>query len=292
MRKFYNKLPATLRSEIRSLVPGSARRWYAHYHTEVYLLSYPKCGRTWLRLMIGRAIVRHFQMPDDIDHLFLAGNRRLHPDVPRIRVFHDDRPMLKTPEELETSKQQYRDKKVILLVRDPRDVIVSSYFEMKKRGRIFGDNPYETRQAQFDGSLSEFIVLRQGGFDTILEFYNIWAANRDVPAGFLLVRYEDMRADAQHELRRVLDFLGLEQIDAATIQEAVEYASFDNMRKMEEQGKFQTGMLTPADKSDQSSYKTRRGKIGGYHDYLSQTEVDTLNQKIAHRLSDIYGYEA
>jgi hypothetical protein len=290
MRKFYDKLPASMRSEIRSLVPVSARRWYAHRNTEVYLLSYPKCGRTWLRLMIGRAIVRHFQLPDDINLLFLAGSQRPHPLVPRIRVVHDDRPMLKAPEELETSKQRYQDKKVILLVRDPRDVIVSSYFEMNKRGRLFGDNPYETRQAQFDGSLSEFIFRRQGGFDTILEFYNIWAANRNVPAGFLLVRYEDLRLDASKELRRVLDFLGLEQINSSTIQEAVDYASFENMRKMEEQGKFQTGMLTPADKSDQSSYKTRRGKIGGYLDYLSPAEIKILNHKIADQLSDIYGY--
>ena len=46
---------------------------------------------------------------------------------------------------------------MIFLVRDPRDVIVSSYFEMKNRGQLFGDNPYESRKAVFEGSLPEFI---------------------------------------------------------------------------------------------------------------------------------------
>jgi hypothetical protein len=68
---------------------------------------------------------------------------------------------------------------VIFLARDPRDVIVSSFFEMKNRGRLFGEDPYEQRQAVFDGSLQEFIERRVGGFDTLLAYYSIWAQNRN-----------------------------------------------------------------------------------------------------------------
>ncbi len=292
IRKLYRRLPAGFRSRVRSLAPKELRRWIAHHNTDIYLISYPKCGRTWLRLMLGRAIAQHFSLPQDEDILFLRWRIRPSPHLPMITVVHEDRPMLKAPEELAASKVKFRDKKVIFLARDPRDVIVSSYFEMKKRGGIFGDNPYENRSAVFEGSLEEFIHRKDGGFDTLLQYYNIWAQNRDVPRGFLLVRYEDLKTDPERELRRVVDFLGLEVIQDSTLQEAVEYASFENMRRMEVEGKFRSGLLNPAVGTDQESYKTRKGKIGGYADYLSQEEIIELNQKIAGELSSFYGYTA
>ena len=290
VRGLYDNLPVEVRSAFRALLPKQLLSWYAHRNTDVYLVSYPKCGRTWLRLMIGRAVVCHFGLPENDATLLVEWKRKPHPEVPKITVVHDDRPMLKTPEELQTSKEKYRNKDVIFLVRDPRDVVVSSYFEMKKRGRIFGENPYETRQAVFEGSLSEFINRRAGGFKTIIKYYNIWADQRCLLKGFLLVRYEDLLTDSQRELSRVLDFLGLGIIDDKTIAEAVEFASFDNMRKMEAQGAFQSGILKPADETDQDSFKTRRGKIGGFMDYLNDQEIQALNQRMSEDLSDIFGY--
>ena len=290
IRSLYDRLPASFRSGLRSVVPDQLLRWYAHRNTDVYLISYPKCGRTWLRLMIGRAICRHFRLPETEDVLFLRSNRRYHPQVPRLMVVHDNRPMLRTPQELETDKTRFRGKAVIFLVRDPRDVIVSSYFEMKKRGHLFGQNPYEQHSATFDGSLPEFIQQRRGGFETILAYYNLWAENRHLPQDFLLVRYEDMQANPAGELRRVLDFLGLHSVSQDILDEAVRYASFENMRKMEAQGRFRHSMLNPANPADQESYKTRKGKTGGYIEHLSPGEIEALNKKMDQELDPFFGY--
>ena len=290
IRSLYDRLPASLRSGFRSIVPDGLLRWYSHQNTGVYLLSYPKCGRTWLRLMLGKAISQHFHLPETEEVLFLRSNRRYHPDAPRLMAIHEDRPMLRTPEELGTTKTRFRGKKVIFLARDPRDVIVSSYFEMKNRGRLFGENPYEQHVPTFEGSLPEFIHQRRGGFDTLLTYYNIWAQNRQLPLDFLLVRYEDMKANPGGELRRVLDFIGLQAISQETIDEAVNFSSFQNMRKMEAEGRFQSGMLKPANQTDQESYKTRKGKIQGYLEYLSPLEIVALNQKMNARLDPYFGY--
>lgn len=292
VQNLYKSLPTGVRKQARSLVPGDVRRWYAHRRTDVYIISYPKCGRTWLRLMIGRAICRHYQLPMDEDLLFLRWQSKPRPELPMITVVHEDRPMLKSPQELQASKEKFRAKKVIFLARDPRDVIVSSYFEMKKRGDLFGENPYEIRKPVFEGDLSEFIERSQGGFDTIVRYYNIWADNRHIPADFLLVRYEDMRHDPTQELRRVLDFLGLQAVSAETVREAVEFAAFENMRKMEAAGKFESGMLNPAERSDQESYKTRKGQVGGYKDYLNAEQIQHVNRKIQNDLSPYFGYSA
>lgn len=290
LKDVYSNLSPQTRKKLTAVLPRQFLRWYRHARTDVYLISYPKCGRTWLRLLIGRSLSNHFDLPEDERILFVKDSHRIHPGVPRIAVFHDDRPMLKAPQELETEKSWYKDKQVVFMVRDPRDVIVSSYFEMKKRGRIFGDNPYESRQAIFEGDLADFITREEGGFATIIRYFNIWAENRSFPRSFLLVRYEDLQTDTSTELRRVLDFLGLNQVSQEDIQEAIHFASFDHMRKMEAEGKFSTGILNPADQADSQSYKTRSGKIGGYREYLTPEQISTLNEIMGSQLSPFFGY--
>ena len=105
------------------------------------------------------------------------------------------------------------------------------------------------------------------------------------------MRYEDMKANPGSELRWVLDFLGLQNIPQGTIDEAVTFASFENMRKMEAEGRFHSGMLKPANQIDQESYKTRKGKTRGYVEYWSPAEIETLNQKMSAKLDPYFGYE-
>ncbi len=291
IRKFYDQLPASFRSNFRNLLPGAFRRWYAHRKTDVYLISYPKCGRTWLRLLLGKIIQIYFNLPEDEDTIFIRWKNRVHPKVEHITVVHDDRPMLKTPSELETSKSIYAGKKVIFLVRDPRDVIISSYFEFKHRAQLFGENPYETHKAALADDLQEFVFQERSGIDTIIRYYNIWAKNRDIPKAFLLVKYEDLRHDTHSEIRRVLNFLDLDTIPDQVIEEAINFASFDNMRKMETEEKFQSGMLKPANRQDENSYKTRKGKVKGYLEYLSAEDISRLDQKIHTELSRFFGYD-
>jgi hypothetical protein len=240
--------------------------------------------------MIGKVICDHYNLPENEENLLLKGRVRVHPDVPSITIIHDDRPMLKAPGELEQSKQKFTGKKVIFLARDPRDVIVSSYFEAKNRSELFGDNPYELRSQKFSGSLSEFIHKPHGGFETILEYYNIWAKNSHIPEAFLLVRYEDIKQNPAGELRRVLRFLGLDNITDQEVQAAVDFASFDNMRALEIEGQLSQDILKPGVEGNVNSYKTRSGKIGGFQESLSQDEIDSLNHIMQASLSDFYGY--
>lgn len=217
----------------------------------------------------------HFGLPNT-NLLELDQLATLSPNIPKIWVSHDDNPQWKTPDDLVTSKAEYKEKQVIFLVRDPRDVLISNYFQKTKR-----------REA-YNGRLSEYLQENLGSFETILRFYNIWAANRDVPQGFLLVRYEDIHDNPHRELGRVLEFLGLSAVDEQTIAEAVQYASFENMRKMELENTFNSQRLAPIDSKDPDSYKTRKGKVGGFRDYLSGAEIAELNRRIQETLSDFY----
>jgi hypothetical protein len=232
--------------------------------------------------MLSKALAMHLGISDPTP--FLAGDTITIPNIPAIKFSHDDQANLKTPEELSTSKSKYKNKKVIFLVRDIRDVIVSYYFELTKRNVV---NPH---YPQYQGNLSSFLRYKQGSVDTIIRYYNIWAENQHVPADFLLIRYEDIHNQPEKELRRVLDFIGLPSISDKIDGEAVRYASFDIMHKMEESTSVDSFKLQPGDKQDPESYKTRRGKIHGFTDYLSQDDIEYLDKKIHTELIDYFGY--
>jgi hypothetical protein len=271
-------LPFRLRARLRKTF--LAQRIYQHHrplHGDVFLLSFPKAGRTWLRVMLGRAMAEHFGIRDaDLFKLDQMGDPAR--GIPKIKIKHDDNPELKTPEELVPNKSEYRGVKVVYLVRDIRDLAVSNYFEFTRR------------RGQEDRGLPAYLRCRRGSVDTMIRHYNIWAANRHVPADFHLVRYEDLHADSASCLNDLLAFLEIANVDGATIRGAIEFASFDNMHDMERSGSFQHRRLRAMDAGDRETYKTRRGKVAGYHDYLSSEEIDRLDSKIRAELDPFYGY--
>jgi hypothetical protein len=263
--------------------------------SDVYLVSFPKCGRTWLTLLIGRALQQHFGLTraNPLKLRKLCDRRE---DLPKIAPTHDDLPQWKRPDELSEDKSRYLGRKVIFLVRDPRDVLISNYFQKKKRVKpskrfFFFTKPGREWRVPFEGELGDFLHHDVGSFDSILRFFRIWEEQRYVPDGFLLIRYEDLHGDAAAELRRVLDFVGLPGVSDDVVREAVEFASFDNMHRMEQRQQFRQGKLKPADAGDADSYKTRRGKVGGYVDYLSEDQVADLNRRMRETLPPFYRYE-
>lgn len=283
-RKVIRFLPRSLRQIVlctlrHTPVWDSFIRWYHWTITDAYLVSFPKCGRTWLRLIVGRAIQQHFGFDAERTKMLdLTPLARLHPGVPRIEVTHEGTPHLQTPEELNTSKSRYAFKKVVLLVRDPRDVVVSLYYQRCKRDETY------------DGALRDFIYESRGSLDTIIEYYNIWASRRDVPGELLLVRYEDLHEATVVEARRVLDFLGLYDVDTSIVKHAVEYASFDNMRKMERSGQVESERLQPGDPTDKQSYKTRKGQVGGFREELDEPEIEYVTHRLTEELAPVFGY--
>jgi hypothetical protein len=259
--------------------PGRALcRWYYDTVVDSYLISYPKCGRTWVRLMLAKVLVSHFRLKGDRDLIDVERLAGRHAAIPRIQVTHDGAPHQKRPDELGTDKRRYRAKKVIFLVRDPRDVIVSLYFQATRRDKYF------------QGDISSFIRHDRFGIETLLRYSSIWYENRHVPDGFLLVHYEDLQTDPFGQLRRIVRFLGLRSVSEDTLRDAVELASFDSMQRMEREGLLGSARLRPRDPSDPESYKVRRGKIGGYRDYLERRDTDYLNREIRAKLDDGLGY--
>lgn len=241
---------------------------YLARRCDAFLVSFPKCGRTWLRVMVGIALGERFGVQVRNLRRFTNADIR-HPGVPRVLATHDDSPQGKRAHQVIGNKRGYRGAKVILLVRDPGDVVVSLYFHVTRR-----------RRQAYDGSLSDFVRDPVGSLASLLAFYDAWAAHL-AAANVLLVRYEDMHADPRRELRRVLDFLGVGQVRDATVERAVEEASFDRLQRMEREGTAGTRALRTKTAADPESYKVRRGKVGGYVDYLDDADVSYVAAAVA-----------
>jgi hypothetical protein len=253
---------------------------------DAYVVSYPKSGRTWLRVLIGKALCLHRGL--DTDGLLDTPGLTDAAGVPRVDFHHDGSEIRGDLDHtsLPQDKRVYRGKKMVLLARDPRDLLVSSYFEATRRSFLFGGKPIE-----FDGSLSEFVRSPVFGARKVAAFYEGWARSQAVPKDFLLIHYEWLQAAPRRVLRDVLRFLGAGAVRQEHIVEAVAYASFDNMRRLERANAFRDPRLQPGDPREPESYKVRRGIVGGYVDYLSQADVSYIDRELALRGSP-FAYRA
>lgn len=244
---------------LRPIKKWRRRRRAAREHAaaRVIVVSFPKSGRTWLRMLVGKALTEQFGVAESemLDAFALSRATGCLPTL----YTHDDTPNTEARPwtRLESDKSRYRGKKVIFLCRDPRDVVVSCYFQASRRHDVFR------------GELADFIRDDRFGLRKILRFYEIWERSRGVPDEFLLLHYEEMHANPLACLRRVLEFIGVTDIDPAAAARAVDFARFDHMRELEATHHFPDKGLRPRIPGDDESFKVRRGKIGGYVDYLS-----------------------
>jgi hypothetical protein len=256
---------------------------------DIAVVSFGKSGRTWLRVMISHLFRVMYGLPENA-LLGMDNFHNMNKSIPKIFFTHDN--YIKDFTGAADSKQPFYAKPVVLLARDPRDVAVSQYFQWKFRLRSnkVAINNYPERGS--DISLFDFVTGANGGsMAAVCDYLNVWAAEAPNIEQYLMIRYEDLRADPAPQLQRILDFL---QIDASPehVSAAVEYSAFENMKKMESASKFRLAgeRMMPGDKNNPDSFKTRRAKVGGFRDYFSDAEVAAIDAQLEASLDPVYGY--
>ncbi len=254
---------------------------------DIVVVSFGKSGRTWLRVMISHVFRVMYDLPKNailgFDN-FHSMNRA----VPKIFFTHDNY----IKDLMGDDKRPFYDKRVVLLVRDPRDTAVSQYFQWKfrmKPGKVaLNDYP----PSDSDISLFEFVTGDKGGsMKAVADFMNAWARAAGNIQDFHVLRYEDLRASTHQELRRLLDFMSVDASEEQ-VKSAVEYSSYENMKKMESKKQFRLagGRMMPGDKKNPNSYKVRRAKVGGYRDYFTDEEVAAIDKQLAAILDPSFNY--
>lgn len=248
-----NKMLAWLRRLKNRLYYNVYRRLRRYWEKQpvlkdVHVYSYPKSGRTWLRVML-----------DELNDIELS-IAYVHGDaVPKKQRHYQN---------MTFDLDKFQDRRIVFLIRDPRDTVVSAYYDAVHRDRIFDD------------SISKFIRHDNFGIKKVIAFHQLCFENIPLLNNFITLKYEALQADTKNELERVTNYLGFQTSDEK-LQKVVLFASFDNMKKMETAGEF-TGKyaysLSPVSKGNPDSGKVRKGKIRGYLDELSTEDVDYCNQ--------------
>lgn len=231
-------------------------RHFDVYDDDTYIVSFPKSGNTWTRFLIANLL--HPEEPANfanIDRLVpesesLTKNQLARLPRPRIMKSHE--------------YFDARFRKVIYIVRDPRDVVVSQFHFFRKRRRIADDSSIE----QF---VSRFVAGETCDYGSWGTNVGSWLVARQKSHNFLLLRYEDMTERTRTELTRVADFLGIDALPER-IAEAVDRSSADQMRKLENINA--SAIVTKNSRQDVPF--VRAAKSGGWKAALPESAVDQL----------------
>jgi len=118
-------------------------------------------------------------------------------------------------------------KKVVFLVRDPRDALYSEWRRQQANGRL-------SQNVSFTAFVSSRYYHYPFSFrDYLLFFLRLW---KSVLPGqkHLIVRFEDYKSNANATLKKVLKFLGL-KVSASEIHRATELSDFSVAKKIEQE---------------------------------------------------------
>jgi hypothetical protein len=231
---------------------------------DAIILSVPKSGRTWLRAFLCAYFCKRFGL-----EFTLRPDRYDEQRMPRLIFSHDLFEHRTKGDRWDRVRGKYLiprselDRaKIVLLARDPRDCFVSLYLQLTRRDP---NAPLKLRRK----TASEMLRDRKFGVPAIINAMNDWINEFSERDNFTLVRYEALRASPAEHFRDLLASLGEAEPDARIFQDALEFSRFENMQKLEAAGAFDSNILHPGDVRDPESFKVRRGKVGGYREYLS-----------------------
>lgn len=255
-----------------------AGRGLTVYPDDVFIVSYPRSGNTWTRFLISNLI--HQDEPTTFANIESR--------IPEI-YFNPDHTMRALPrprilKSHECFEPRYR--RMIYIVRDPRDVAVSFYHHNVKAGNIPDDY-------SMDDFIPRFIAAE---FDTRWGSWNdnvrSWLSLRQGQPGFLMLRYEDMKKDPQGQLLRVGRFLeqcSFRKIDLSPekLQRAVDMSSPERMRALEKEQGGQW-VLTKRTRHDKPFVRT--ASAGGWKSTLSEQAVAAIESAWGSTMH-LLGYE-
>ncbi len=254
------------------------------------VVSFGKSGRTWLRVMISRCYQTQFGLTG-YQMMGFDNLHRRHAAIPKLLFTHDN--YLGDYTGQRDNKRDYLGKRVVLLIRDPRDTAVSQFFQWKHRMRATKKRLNDYPEATATLGIFEF-MQSTSGLPKVIEFLNQWAVAQDTlsPEQLLVVRYEDLHQRPVDELTRVMTFFGT-PVSPEAIHDAVEFARFDNLKKLEKQRAFgwSGGRLVAKNPNNPDSYKVRRAKVGGYRDYFDDEQIQQLDAFTHRHLHPRFRYD-
>lgn len=264
----------------------NCQKYFQPRENDIFLVTAPKSGTTWLKAILYALINREAHPPKDTNHPLL--NKAPHELVPLLehldpseynsicnssdrstRIFASHIPVSSLPKSVTDNNAASLNCKIVYLCRDIKDNFVSSF-------HFINNNKYLPSPISLADA---FDMYCKGNFfigpvwDQILGY---WKESLEKPHKVLFMKYEEMQNEPQFQLRRLAQFLGkpfsLEEENSGFVDQIVSLCSFDTMSKLQ----VNNTQETVRGFSNKSYF--RNGVVGDAKNYLSADMVSRLNQ--------------
>ena len=261
----------------------------------VWIASYPKSGNTWMRAFLGNYLANS-ETPVDINGLhdtllseansfhyqpfISAAKKTLDIDMmdlirlrPRVHADIAQRAQGSIFVKTHNFLGEYRGcplhnaqvtSGAIVVVRNPLDVVISmsNYFNYDI------DHTIAFMADEMTGTPNE-----ESNVPQIISSWSThtksWAEKKE--DSVLVVRYEDMLANAQKTFRKVESFLKLKK-DPKRLKRAIQFSSFEQLKRQESQ----TGFV---EKFEHATAFFNKGQIGQWRAVLTQEQVLAIKKQ-------------
>lgn len=215
---------------------------------DVFLVSYPKSGNTWLRFILaylknGTSTTINFHQLENI--------------VPDVYVSKDIIDTQKSERIIKTHDIFFEGyPRVIYIHRDYRDALISYYY-------------FVLAYKFFDGTFSEFIrsniVLRHGSWKQHIKAMKKY--KQENPDKILVLSYESLLNNFDKSVESINRFCGFKkEVDLNKLKEKT---SFSELKKIENE--FGSRFM-----SNTKQNFVREGKSGGWKEFYSKEDLDFL----------------
>ena len=257
---------------------------------DVFVMTLPKCGTNWMMQIVHQLI---WHGKGEYDHIhdvvpwpdILAMPRFMHAyAIPLEQADHwrsspEGRRVIKTHFSWELLPYS-EEARYIAVIRDPKDVFVSSYFFIK-------DGIYGPAMPSVETWYKLFLSGRSlMGASWPEQTASYWA-QRNRP-NVLILSFKSMKRDLARSVSKVADFLSIRLTDEL-LKRVVELSSFEYMKSVDH--KFNMGKLVAG---RQAGAMIRKGTQGGSAELLSpsqQKEIDAACKDALTRLGCDLPYE-
>jgi hypothetical protein len=235
--------------------------------TDVFLVTYPKSGTTWMGFLFAN-ILHGMRSPS----LNLRTYLKYVPDINKL--YYDNGDLSKysnTPDPRFFSTHATYDSafpRVIYVMRDPRDVMVSYWYHTK------------LMSPSFNLSLEDFMVSDNQWPNLWHEHVKEWVLDKH--KSVFVVKYEDLMADTFAATKKLLEFIDY-PFDEQLVQHAIEVSKFEKMKSLEE--KYGSGQH-----ADSVKGFIRKGKSGSWRDEINPDVLAGLEKKFGSVMKAV-GYE-
>ncbi|CAO2626954.1 Sulfotransferase 2A1 [Lemmus lemmus] len=154
--------------------------------------------------------------------------------------------------------------KMIYVIRNPRDVLVSGYFFLHK-----------TNLAKTPDSLRTYFEWFLKGnvlYGSWFEHTRAWLSMRERD-NFLLLSYEDMKQDTRGTIEKICDFLG-KKLEKDELDLVLKYSSFQVMKE----NKMSNFSLVSEDMVTNGLHIMRKGTTGDWKNHFTVAQAEVFDK--------------